>query len=98
MHAIQYKTKVRQVHVDDHGTLAPYIDFKRKLTRHDCNLKPCDHAYYNSDLFPAILNGYYQKIVKSKDWSLLSQLPEGVSVDTSKFLAVVTIELPLNFR
>jgi hypothetical protein len=62
-------------------------------------MKPCDHTYYNSDLFPGILNKTYQRIKgEYKTWSYVDELPEGCSVDASKFLAVVRVVLPENFR
>ncbi len=94
MSAIQFKTKVRELEESD-GTRSRYIEFKRKLTKSDCTLKPHEHSYYNSDLFPAILNRVYRRIIgEHTEWKRLTDLPEGVSVDTSKFLAIVTIALP----
>jgi hypothetical protein len=75
------------------------IDWKKKLQRSDCNLKPYDHAYYNSDLFPAILNRAYRQIIgEYSEYCYLDSLPEGVEVDTSKFLATVKIHLPASFK
>lgn len=94
---IQFKTKVRKLtNADD--TVSDYIELKRTLTRHDCDLKPHQHTYYNSDLFPAMLNRAYKAVIGNREWIRLSDVPESMSVDTSKFLAVVTIELPENFR
>jgi hypothetical protein len=45
-----------------------------------------------------MLNGAYQKVIKNKEWCRLSQLPENVKVDTSNFLAVVTVTLPESFK
>ena len=97
MAQIQFKTKVRKLHEAD-DTLSDYIELKRAVTRHDCDLKPHQHTYYNCDMFPAMLNRAYKAVTGSKEWIRLNQLPEGVTVDTSKFLAVVTVQLPENFR
>ncbi|MEU5258989.1 hypothetical protein [Amycolatopsis sp. NPDC021455] len=49
-------------------------------------------AYANSDLFPAVLKGVLAKMgVRVGGRLRLDQLPNGVTVDTSKFLATVTI-------
>lgn len=97
MAAIHFKTKVRSL-VEADQTESPYIDLKRCVTRKDCNLKPHQHVYYNSDLFPSMLNRAYRQITQGREWLRLSELPPGVNVDTSGFLAVVTIQLPENFR
>lgn len=97
MSTIQFKTKVRTMHEAD-DSKSPYVELKREVSRHDCNLRPHQHTYYNSDLFPSMLNRAYRAVTGNREWLLLSQLPEGVTVDTSKFLAVVTIRLPENFR
>ena len=97
-HTISYKVKPFTLHEHD-NTTSQAIDFKRVLSRKDCSMKPCDHTYYNSDLFPAMLNRAYRQIIgEYRTWARLSELPEGVSVDTSKFLAVVTIKLPDTFK
>ena len=97
MKAITYKTKVRKL-IESDGSESDIIDYKRELTRRDCNLKPHEHNYYNSDLFPAMLNGVYQNAIERKQWVRLAKLPEGVAVDASGFLAVVTIQLPDTFK
>ena len=95
MNAIRYKTKVRQW-ANDGGA---YIEFKRRLSRADCDLKPHQHAYYNSDLFPAMLNGFYRKVIGgTRERADLNALPAGVTLDTSGFLATLTIELPQEFK
>ena len=94
---IQFKTKVRSL-VEADRTESPCIDLKRSVTRKDCDLKPHQHAYYNSDLFPSMLNHAYRQITHGREWLRLSQLPPGVTVDASGFLAVVTIQLPETFR
>ena len=97
MGKIEYKTKVRQIRESD-DTLSDYIDYKRVLTRRDCDLKPRQHTYYNCDMFPSMLNRAHKTATNGREWCRLRDLPECVKIDTSKFLAVVTIELPDNFR
>lgn len=94
-HAIIFKTKVRKL-TEPNGSESDYVELKRAVSRSDTDMKPCDHTYYNSDLFPAILNRAYQKAIGGREWVRLRDLPPGVSVDTSKFLAVVRIELDFN--
>ena len=94
---IEFKTKAFPViQADESKRLA--IKLKQTLGRSDCNLQPSDHAYFNSDLFPAMLNGAYQRIVNNRTWIYLDELPEGLTVDTSKFLVVVRIALEPDFR
>jgi hypothetical protein len=46
-----------------------------------------------------MLNSAYRRIIgEYATWCYLDELPVGVTVDTSKFLAVVRIALPLEFR
>lgn len=95
---IEFKTKVFPIIQDNYGTVRNAIRFKKTLARVDCNLKPQDHDYYNSDLFLSMLNGAYHKVVGTREYCYLDELPLGLSVDTSKFLAVVRIPLERNFN
>lgn len=100
MKKIEFKTKPYKVHEcgDNRDEIWLAIDFKKKVTKHDTNLKPHEHKYFNSVLFDQVLNREYRRIIgEYKQWAYLNALPEGVSVDSSKFLAVVTIELPDSF-
>lgn len=85
---IEYKTKVKTF---DGGE--QYIDYKVNVGKTDCNLKPCQHAYYNSDMFDSMLKRAVVAAQDKKKWCRLSELPACVSVDTSKFMAVVTIQI-----
>lgn len=87
---ITFKTKPFPV-IQPNNSERLAINLKKRLTRADCNLCPTDHPYFNSDLFPAMLNGAYRRVMGTREWCYLDALPEGVSVDTSKFLAVVTV-------
>lgn len=97
MAKIVFKTKPYSIWSGDVQRQA--ITFKKTLTRSNCDLKPHEHNYYNCDLFPGMLNRAYRKVIgEYKTWAYVDDLPVGVSVDTSKFLAVVTVELPANFK
>ena len=98
MGQIQYKTKVQYIWNSEGTEKEPYINYKRVLGRSDCTLKNHEHTYYNSDLFPSMLNRAHKNATQGKEWCRLRELPDGVQVDTSKFLAVVTVSLPDNFR
>lgn len=96
---IEYKTRPCKVWDAGGVDYRLAIDWKRRLHRADCNLRPQDHTYYNSDLFEGMLNSAYRRIIgEYATWCYLDELPVGVTVDTSKFLAVVRIALPLEFR
>lgn len=88
---LTYKTKVKQF-ADNGGQ---YIDYKKSYSRRECNLKPHEHAYYNSDLFPSMLNRAARAAQQNKEWCRLEDLPECITLDTSKFLAVVTVRVEL---
>ena len=70
-----------------------------KLTRNHCDMAafrchPKYRVYANSDLFPAMLAHIRRDHFGKTDAIRLdSPLPRGVSVDTSGFLAEVTIEV-----
>lgn len=88
---ITFKTKVRQMHVNDDK--APYIEYKRKVSRRDCDLKPHQHDYYNSDMFPSMLQRAYDNAIGAREWEYLDRLPETVHIDASGFLAAVTVRV-----
>ena len=87
---IEYKTKVRTLYNAD-DTTSPYIEYKRTLSRRDCNLRPHEDAYYNSDMFVGMLNRAHKAATGGREWCRLADLPAGVTVDTTGFLATVTI-------
>ena len=97
MGTITFRTKVRHIREAD-GTQSEYIPLKKTLTRQDCDLKPHQHSLYNTDFFPSVLMKAYRRIVGERTFVRLSELPDGVTVDTSGFLAVVTVSLPESFR
>jgi len=84
---ITYKTKVRKMDGK------PYIDYKVNVTKHDCNLRPHQHYYYNCDLFNGMLKHAVIQAQQKRTWQYLDELPEGITVNTSNFLATVTIQI-----
>lgn len=97
MASVTFKTKLRTV--DDRGNDRRGFTFKKTVGRIDCDLKPHQHKYYNSDLFPAMLNRAYREVIgQYADWVFLDNLPSGVSVDDSGFFAVITVSLPESFN
>ena len=86
MYTIKYKTKVKTLQSGEQ-----YIDYKKSITRKDCDLKPHQHALYNSDFFERILNKDHKSAINNRGWSKLSELPDAVSVNTDSFLAEVSI-------
>ena len=88
---ITYKVKVKQIGIAGETATEPYIEYKREIGRHDCDIRPHQHEYYNSDLFISMLKGAHKAATGGKQWCRLSQLPPSVAVDTSGFLAVVSV-------
>jgi len=87
---ISYKVKVKSMQDG-----REYIDYKKTIARTDCNLKPCDHNLYNSDLFRQVLARGHNRAVGNKSWTYLDSLPESVTVDNSSFLATVTVSVQI---
>ena len=96
MPRIEYKVKLEKLRESD-DSVSMVVNYKRVLTRKDTTMRPHEHEYFNSDLFPAMLNAYHAKQTNGKQWARLKDVPPGVTVDTSKFLAVVSMDLPVNF-
>jgi len=91
-HYIEFKVKPYAIIDGEKERMA--FNWKKELSRVDCNLKNHEHDYYNSDLFPRILNEFYRGIKgKYRAWSFVDELPEGVMIDCSSFLAKVKIDL-----
>ena len=97
MATIQFKTKIHSLDYVD-GTFAYKYIKVPELTRSHCDMdsfrrhpKYCD--FVNSDLFKNILTKIRRDRVNLDGWIRLDKLPEGVSIDTKGFLAVVTIEV-----
>jgi hypothetical protein len=93
---ISFKTKPYPIWDNDIKRTA--INFKVKINKTDCNIKPHEHRYYNSVIFTGMLNKVYKQIIgEYRTWAFIDELPENVSIDTSKFLAIVTVTLPASF-
>jgi hypothetical protein len=91
---ISFKTKVRNVFNADE-TLAYQIVAVPTLTRSHCDMAAFRKhskfgAYANSDLFPNLL----AKLKRERlgDHIRLDRIPDGVAIDTSGFLAIVTVD------
>jgi hypothetical protein len=88
---ITFKTKIRTMLDSDNKPLE-YIEYKRKVSRANCNLRPHEHSYYNSDLFPSMLQRAYDKAIGNREWIALDKLPANVKLDRA-FLSTVTVEI-----
>ncbi|WP_421353889.1 hypothetical protein [Aeromonas veronii] len=69
-----------------------------KLGRQHCDMNafhyhPRYRAYSNSTLFPQLLARIASDLTKGTGHLNVAKLPANVEVDTSKFLATVTIEV-----
>lgn len=104
MPSLTFRTK--PFTVMDRDRKRPAIRFKVKVSRSDTDMRPADHAYFNSDLFPAILQRAYATAIGpdrpaalgQREWAYLDDLPPAVTVDTSGFLARVTVRLTFDPR
>lgn len=100
---VQFKTKVKQLRESD-DSVSDFVDFKQSVQKGDVvdssgkRMQPHQHTYYNSDLMKGIVQRAYSSAIKNKGWSRLSELPDGVTVDTSKFLAIVRVPVDLSMR
>lgn len=97
MARIQFKAKPRAVWNATGETIEFHIIDVPTLTRKHCDMNafrshPKYGAYANSDLFPAMLLRLKTSITKPGGWLRVDQLPANVTIDTSGFLATVTIE------
>lgn len=96
MATITFKAKCRAVYnMDD--TVAFHIIDVPKLTRAHCDMPafrkhPKYSGLVNSDLFPNVLS-HIKRDVAPHGWIKLEAPPASVQIDTSGFLAVVTIEV-----
>ncbi len=98
MAQIQFKGKVKSVRYRDGSHAFDYIAIPEFDRRH-CDMPafrshPKYGGFANSDLFKGILSRIkVQKFGSLTTMLKLNAIPEGVSVDTSGFLAVVTIDV-----
>jgi hypothetical protein len=96
---IKFRAKAETVYnMDD--TVA-YVEVKvpvigaRHCNMHEFRSHRIIAGFTNSELFPGILKGVLKRLgVSVGGYIRLDQIPEHVSVDTSGFLAAVTIAVP----
>ena len=96
MAKVQFKAKVQQVVNMDGSPAYSYIQAP-ELDRKHCDMHafrthPKYGAYANSDMFKSMLNRQAVAVMGSKTIKLNS-VPNGVNVDASGFLAVVSFDL-----
>ena len=96
MAQITFKAKAKQVFNPD-GSPAWRVIHVPVFTRSHCDMAawrqhPRWHGFANSDMFPNILSRLRRDMFKGRDYFRLDQIPEGVAVDESGFLAVITID------
>lgn len=94
---IQFKTKLVEVEYMEGGHAFTQINVPQ-FTKAHCDMpafrKHKRWGYVaNSQLFPNVLKRLRQDVAPH-GWLKLEDLPENVTVDTSKFLALVTITIP----
>ena len=92
---ISFKAKVETVFNMDGSEAYSRIKVP-ELTRHHCDMNamrqhPKFRSYANSDLFPSLL----RRLRKDRlgDYVRLDNLPADINVDTSGFLAEVTLDV-----
>jgi hypothetical protein len=97
---IQFKTKV-QGFQNEAGEPVGCILVPSELTRKHCpdmnawRMSRAFGGYANSDMFGAILKGAAKKAgLEPGRLIRLDRWPEGATIDTTGFLAVVTIDVP----
>ena len=94
MPRITFKAKVRTMYNMDDTVAYQYIHVP-EFTRSHCDMnefRKYDKFHANSDLFPVILRRIKLDAFGGRHLRL-DAVPPSVSVDTSKFLAVVTVEV-----
>jgi len=97
MAKISFRGKIRDERYADGTSAYRYIKVP-ELTRSHCDIAAFrKHEKFgwlaNSDLFPNALRRIRTDTFGGRDFIRLDDLPEGVSVDTSSFLAVVSFEV-----
>lgn len=97
MAKIQFKGKIQTVRFTDESLNYDYIRVPEFDRRH-CDMPAFrSHSKYgsyaNSDLFRGILRRIRAEVFGGSDLLKLNAIPEGVNVDTSGFLATVSIDI-----
>lgn len=97
MAKIEFKGKVKNVYNIDDTIAYQYVavpTFDRKhCDMHAFRQHPKFGGYANSDLFRGMLNRIRSDKFGDSGMLILSKIPEGITVDTSGFLAVVSFEV-----
>jgi hypothetical protein len=98
MSAITFKAKPQQVFNTDSTEAYRYVRVPI-FTRAHCDMDafrrhPRYGSFANSDLFPGILKRIRKERFGASGQLRLDRIPEGVSVDITGFLAIVTIAVP----
>ena len=89
---VSWKTKIRE---SEDGKFLSIPKFKRvHVDMAAARRSKRFGSYANSDLFPALLSKVRREWFGDRNWLWLNELPEGVDVDTSGFLAVVSFDVP----
>jgi len=86
---VTFKVKVKQIL--DSETRRDMVDYKLKISRADCNLRPADHDYYNCNMFPSMLQRAYDKAIGGRRWQYLDNLPVGVTIERGAFFSTVSV-------
>ena len=97
-HYITYKVKIDNYQHVASMDFKPGFKVKKTVTKTDCTMKNSDHKYYNSDLFPKILNNQHKVETRDRPVLFLDDLPNGITVENQGFLSLVKIPLPELFK
>ena len=97
MATVTFKAKPQEVWETDLSEVAYRFVKVPVFTRSHCDMAAFrNHAKFgglaNSDLFPNLLKRIRADRFKGRDYFRLDQIPEGVTVDLSGYLAVITFE------
>lgn len=84
---VTFKTKLQ----DCDGSKV--VKMKKLINKSDCCGAVNEHDMSNADFFWKLLNRAYRDAIDNKYVIALDKLPDGVTVDDSKFLAVVTVRV-----
>lgn len=96
MATITFKTKPIKVYNADDSFAFTQINVPNFTRAHidmaEMRNHPKYRSYANSDLFPSILKGIKRQHFPM-GWFKLEEAPEGITVDATGFLAIVTFEV-----
>lgn len=97
MASITFRAKVHTMHDADGTALYAYVEVP-KFKRSHCDMGAMrSHrkygSYANSDLFLGMLDRIRRDLMQGKAYLRLDELPENVDIDTTGFLAAVSIEV-----